>query len=233
MFIMQSISYDTAKQNRLIRFRSPGPFWETHDAFYVKDGERIRITSGYDGKVTSHVCEYIDPTHFRVSQAVFHMDQFSEVMGKNGSYYEPEKPITDLSLFEIKYCDRSLFDEAGNRIPYHEVISLQVTSRSDKPQLSISICPRADALCTVCLTEHKKGAVNQTFMSFKRLYSCISNELYSVLNQWDRRALHAVLCEYYQLTKHPPLNRRMEAAVSEAALQNRERPTPVYEDYSR
>lgn len=230
---MLSISYDTAKQNRLIRFRSPGSFFETRDAFYIKDGDRIRITSGYDGKVTSHVCEYIDPTHFRVSHAVFHMDQFSEVMGKNGSSYEPETPITDLSFFETKYCDRALVDETGKRIPYHEVLTLQDTSRSDKPQLSISICPRADALCTVCLTEHKNGAVNQTFMSFKRLYSCISEELYSILNQWDRRALYAILCEHYPLTKHPSLKNRMETAVLEATTQNKERHTPVFEDHSR
>ena len=227
---MQSISYDTAKKHKLIRFMSPGPFLSAQDAFYIQDGDRIRITSGDDGTVTSHTCQYIDPTHFKVGYAVFHMDQFSETMGKNRSNYEPETPITDLTFYETKYCDRTLKDINGKLIPYHEII-VQYDA-SHQPAFSVSICPGADTLRTVCITKRNADRFHQTFMSFPRLQECISGELYSILNRWDLRTLNAILHEQY-IARQPSLSVRLQAAAMEMASQTYDQSAASFQSPSR
>jgi len=229
---MQAISYDTAKKHKLIRFMSPGSFLSAQDAFYIQDGDRIRITSGDDGTVTSHICQYIDPTHFQVSYAIFHMDQFSETMGKNGSSYEPETPITDLSFYEKKYYDRSLKDETGKLIPYHEIVVQYDAASMHHPVFSIAVCPSADASRTVCITERKADRFKQTYLSFARLQECISGELYSILNRWDLRTLNAVLHEQY-ITRQQSLSTHMQTAAMKKEAQTHSQSVTPFQHRAR
>lgn len=227
---MQSISYDTAKTNKLIRFMTPGNFMSTEDAFYIADGDRIRITSGYDGRVTSHICHYIDPYHFRVGTTAFHMDQFSEVMGKSGSTYEPEMPITDLSYYETKYLDRTLKDGEGRLVPYHEIIAQYDDYCQHKPKLSISVCPDADALRTVCIIQRRGEEFDKVFHSFHRLQERISDDLYSALNHWDRRTIHTVLQELCKVPMKQPLHTMLQIAAEQSNLAaGRHSEAPVHE----
>ena len=148
---MQSISFETAKREKLIRFMTPEPFMASTDAFFLKDGGSIRITSGYDGKVTSHICKYLDPHHFQVSGNTFHMDQFSEVMHRSQNTYAPALPLIDLRLFNKVYCDRTLADSTGKLIPYREVIFQTDPNARNISLFRIAICPDADALRTASL----------------------------------------------------------------------------------
>jgi hypothetical protein len=70
--------------------------------FTVKDGESIKMTSGYDGEVKTLKVRYIDETHFTLIgkySETYHICQFAEVMERNGNKVEAipdQKPMLDI-----------------------------------------------------------------------------------------------------------------------------------------
>lgn len=231
--VMQSISQESAKQHRLIRFMSPGSFITAEEAFYLADGDMLRITSGRDGSVNRYICSYLDPYHFTVGFQTYHMDQFSETMGQSGSSYEPEHPITDLSVYQTKYCDRSLYDASGKLIPYHEIIVQYRNHRYDRPILSISVCSKADPSRTVCITQESRDTFDRTFLSYSKLQERISSDLYSMLNHWDRKVLDVLLRDLSLQHEHPSLNHRIAGAEHTAAQQHESMKPPDTQDITR
>lgn len=141
---MQDIEYHIAKENKLIRFRTPGNFMDTKDAFFLKDGDKIQLTSGYKGSTASFVCRYLDPHHMQCGHNTYHMDEFSEYMGRAGNTYVPETSIDDLSLFSKKFYDRDLTGTGGKLIPYRQIIVQYNDQRHDIQTLGIALCPEAD-----------------------------------------------------------------------------------------
>lgn len=63
------------------------------EKFRISDGEKISLTLGYDGEHKEPVCRYIDPAHFELGTGgranLYHIDQFAEIMKRNGNTYEP------------------------------------------------------------------------------------------------------------------------------------------------
>ncbi len=226
---MQSISFRTAEREKLIRFMTPGPFMASEDAFFMADGGKLRITSGYDGKVSSFVCKYLDPHHFQVGSSIFHMDQFSEFMGRNDNTFEPEQYLTDLSLFNQVYCDRTLIDEHGKLIPYHEVVFQLDPSDRGKQLLRIALCPDADALRKACIMSREGSHVDQTFVSLEHLYERLQGDLYGKLHRWDHNALVAVLHDLIDKELKIDLDSQIGHAAQQAAAAMAPDSTPTPE----
>ena len=58
--------------------------------FFIEDGENIVLTYANGEKVVK-ACTYIDECHTQVGHSVYHICEFSEIMERNGTRYEPEK----------------------------------------------------------------------------------------------------------------------------------------------
>ena len=212
---MQSISFDTAKEHKLIRFRTPGTFLSTTDAFYIADGDSIRITNGHDGQVHTCACRFIDPYHMYVGASVFHIDEFSEFLGRSGSKHEPVTPLTDLSLYDKKYCDPSLLDETDKKIPYREIIHTRDTQDHSKILLSISVCLNTDPMRSACIMRREGDAFEKAFLPLLQLQNRLYGDLWSELNLWDRQTLYAVLTEIERTKVHSKLQEQITIAKSQ------------------
>lgn len=211
---MQSISYEIAKEKHLIRFRTPGDFLSTTEAFYLADGDSIHITDGRDGRVNTYVCRFIDLYHMYVGHNVFHIDEFSEFLGRNGSIHEPANVLCDLALYNKKYCDPALVDQEGNKIPYREIIHVRDTQDLSRNVLSISVCPDADPSRAACITIRKENAYEKEFLDLPQLQNRLYGDLWSQLNRWDRQTLHAVLTEMERTKARPKLQAQIGIARS-------------------
>ena len=66
------------------------------DLCRLPDGGSIRITFS-DGESVVRKCSYIDEYHTLIGNNVFHICQFAELMKRNGSTYQPESVIGQLS----------------------------------------------------------------------------------------------------------------------------------------
>ena len=73
-------------------------FIDSHykDLFRLPDGGSIRITFS-DGESAVRKCSYIDEYHTLIGKNVFHICQFAELMERNGSTYQPEPVMGQLS----------------------------------------------------------------------------------------------------------------------------------------
>ena len=69
---------------RGIRFIKPN----YEEKFRIPDGEKIRITLS-DGEQIERTCRYIDDYHVEVGDVTFHICEFAERMGQNGSSVVP------------------------------------------------------------------------------------------------------------------------------------------------
>ena len=58
------------------------------ELFRIADGEKIRLRYS-DGEEQERVCRYIDEYHTEVSNNLYHICQFAEIMERNGSEYAP------------------------------------------------------------------------------------------------------------------------------------------------
>ncbi|MDR1246712.1 MAG: toprim domain-containing protein [Clostridiales Family XIII bacterium] len=70
--------------------------------FTVKDGDSVKFTSGYDGRVESLKCRFLDEVHITLIGKYhndYHICQLAELMEANGSKCEPipgQKPSIDI-----------------------------------------------------------------------------------------------------------------------------------------
>ena len=55
--------------------------------FEIPDGGAILIKTDRHKKV--YRCHYLDAYHFQISNSIFHICQFAEIMERNGTTYEP------------------------------------------------------------------------------------------------------------------------------------------------
>lgn len=220
---MQSISHETAKEKKLIRFHTPGEFLSTTEAFYIADGDSIRITNGTDGQVRTYACRFIDLYHMYVGSSVFHIDEFSEILGRSGSRHDPVNTLTDLSLYVKKYCDPSLINEEGKKIPYREIIHVRDPQNYANIALSISVCPEADSLRTACIIKRKGDFFEKEFLPLLQLQNRLYGNLWSELNPWDRQTLYAVLSEIERVKAHPKLQDQIHNAKSQLEPVTKER----------
>ena len=62
--------------------------------FDIPDGENIIITH-FDGSQEVLPCHFIDDSHIKVGNAIFHPLQFAEIQERTGSVYAPEHPKWD------------------------------------------------------------------------------------------------------------------------------------------
>lgn len=72
--------------------------------FTIKDGDSIKLTSGYDGEVKNLKCRHIDETHTVIGNNTYHICEFAEIVERNGHIYEPmtdQKPM--LNVIAAKY----------------------------------------------------------------------------------------------------------------------------------
>ena len=215
---MQSISHETARENRLIRFQTPGDFFSSTEAFYIADGDSIRITNGKDGQVNTYICRFIDLYHMCVGHNVFHIDELSELLGRNGSKHEPEYVLTDLALYDKKYCDPSLKDTEGRKIPYREIIHVRDTQDPTRHVLAISVCPGADTDRSACITRWDGESYTKEFLPLFQLQNRLCGDLWSELNLWDRQTLYAVLSEIERPKQHPGLQAQIGTAETHKNL---------------
>ena len=104
---MLGISYITERTENLIRFPHPE---NPTTLFFLESGKHIIFHDSYDGSSKRFACTRNprDCMHFQFGCRTYHINEFAEVMARNGHTYEPEKPITNLELFEKKYLNRSL-----------------------------------------------------------------------------------------------------------------------------
>jgi hypothetical protein len=88
--------------------------------FTVKDGDSVRLTSGYDGEMKTLKCRHIDGTHLQLigeHRNDYHIRELAEIMERNGSKCEPlpgQKPAID--ILGAKYGEKL----AGASIPMTE-----------------------------------------------------------------------------------------------------------------
>lgn len=59
--------------------------------FCLKDGEKIVVTTGA-GENKEFTCRFIDETHLEVGGDLLHINQFAEIMNRNGNVYKPKLP---------------------------------------------------------------------------------------------------------------------------------------------
>jgi hypothetical protein len=90
---------DTRKDIRFINS-------EYKTLFTIKDGERIKFTSGYDGQVSTRKCRWLDETHLTVNGETYHSCQLAEICERNGHTIEPAAaPEPKLDVLAAKYGD--------------------------------------------------------------------------------------------------------------------------------
>jgi len=69
---------------------------EYKNLFSVPDGGNIVLTFS-DGETSVRACKYLDKMHVQIGREygrgeILHICQFAEIMERNGTKYEPEKP---------------------------------------------------------------------------------------------------------------------------------------------
>lgn len=77
-----------ASEPRLIRFIDS----EYSDLFFLPDGANIRLIHAH-GEVRILPCKYLDAYHLKVGNEAFHICQFTELMERNGTQYQPDMPL--------------------------------------------------------------------------------------------------------------------------------------------
>lgn len=77
-----------ASEPRLIRFIDSNYV----NLFFLPDGANIRLIHA-NGEERILPCGFIDEYHLKVGREVFHICQFAELMERNGTQYQPEKPL--------------------------------------------------------------------------------------------------------------------------------------------
>jgi hypothetical protein len=73
------------------------------ELFRIKDGESIKFTSGYDGKVSVAKCRWIDECHTKIGSEHYHVDEWAEICARNGHKIEAAKPENKLDILAAKY----------------------------------------------------------------------------------------------------------------------------------
>lgn len=136
---MLSLNYDAlgSGDKKYIRFLDPHTY---QDMFLLEDGKKLLFHDSYDHTDKAVTCEYIDPYHFYYGSHVFHIDQFAEVMQRNGHTYDPLNYVTDFTPYHAIIADRSLKGEDGKHIRYH-VLSVQ--GKDPYHSAGIAFCPEA------------------------------------------------------------------------------------------
>jgi len=83
------------------------------ELFQIPDGGNIVITSP-DFETNVRKCKYLGETHVSVDGHTYHINQFAEIMERNGNKYEPETQLKDVEILtpepkqltqDIKYKD--------------------------------------------------------------------------------------------------------------------------------
>jgi hypothetical protein len=73
-----------------------------NELFRVKDGDSIKLTSGYDGEIQNLKCRFIDEAHLTLTGKYrndYHICELAEILERNGSKCEPipgQKPALDV-----------------------------------------------------------------------------------------------------------------------------------------
>jgi hypothetical protein len=73
------------------------------EKFRIKDGESIKFTSGYDGKVSVAKCRWIDECHTKIGSEHYHVDEWAEICARNGHRIEAAKLENKLDILAAKY----------------------------------------------------------------------------------------------------------------------------------
>jgi hypothetical protein len=74
------------------------------EMFRIKDGESIKFTSGYDGKVSVEKCRWIDECHTKIGSEYYHVDEWAGICSRNGHRCEPAaKPENKIDILAAKY----------------------------------------------------------------------------------------------------------------------------------
>ena len=136
---MLSLNYDALENGdkKYIRFLDPNTY---QDMFLLEDGKKLLFHDSYDHTDKAVTCKYIDPYHFYFGSNVFHIDQFAEVMHRNGHTYDPLNYVTDFTPYHAIIADRSLKDADDNFIRYHV---LAVQGKDPFHSAGIAFCPEA------------------------------------------------------------------------------------------
>ena len=136
---MLSLNYDALESGdkKYIRFLDPNTY---QDMFLLEDGKKLLFHDSYDHTDKAVTCKYIDPYHFYFRSSVFHIDQFAEVMHRNGHTYDPLNYVTDFTPYHAIIADRSLKDADDNFIRYHV---LAVQGKDPFHSAGIAFCPEA------------------------------------------------------------------------------------------
>jgi hypothetical protein len=69
------------------------------EAFRIKDGDSVKVTYAYDGKVDTLKCRFIDEAHLYLGNNAYHISELAERLQKNGNRVEPipgQKPMLDV-----------------------------------------------------------------------------------------------------------------------------------------
>lgn len=136
---MLNLNYDAldSGDKKYIRFLDPNTY---QDMFLLEDGKKLLFHDSYDHTDRTVSCKYIDPYHFYFGSSVFHIDQFAEVMQRNGHTYDPLNYVTDFTPYRAIIADRDLKDEDGKHIRYH-VLSVQ--GNDPYHSAGVAFCPEA------------------------------------------------------------------------------------------
>lgn len=136
---MLSLNYDALENGdkKYIRFLDPNTY---QDMFLLEDGKKLLFHDSYDHTDKAVICKYIDPYHFYFRSSVFHIDQFAELMQRNGHTYDPLNYVTDFTPYRAIIADRNLKGEDGKYIRYHV---LAVQGKDPYHSAGIAFCPEA------------------------------------------------------------------------------------------
>ena len=84
----QWLDHHIQKAKQGIRFKDA----DYKEIFRIPDGASIVITTDR-GEKMERACRYIDETHCKVGNNLFHIDDFAERMERNGSTYAPKDDV--------------------------------------------------------------------------------------------------------------------------------------------
>lgn len=98
--------------------------------FHIEDGTNLIVTHN-DGKKYKRLCRFIDVVHTEIDGRCFHINEWAEIMERNGSTYQPESYISDLEFYPRRYLTPA---EEKQRPPYYIIDEMQTVCFAFAPK---------------------------------------------------------------------------------------------------
>jgi len=225
------IDYDALQSLDKKYIRFPNLDENYRPMFLLESGKNLIFHDSHYHDTKSVKCSWIGTHHFNYGLNPFHIDQFAELMKRNGHTYEPESFVTDLSVYQRFFADHNLRDDNGKRIPYRILVGKgEPDYFSGKPPFMLAFCPEAEKDRQMAVIHASREDHSIRFCSCRDIeqdladfYGAISfpalqpdpNYCNVKLEGYEQRFVTAVM-EAHQRERAPGLDAQISAAKARA-----------------